>query len=122
MTFQEKTTAFMDSLRQRPGTNINLNVYIADLRGNNAGGGIGIDLSSLILSSYTANRVQVAAQDIAKDDELFSVSKSAIFTGQDSSLYRQHPDPSQDLDSWHSLVLVMISKMVKGKSLCGGHA
>lgn len=50
----------------------------------------------------------VAVEDVEEDEELFTIAKSDVLTVRTSSLQQVKPHLLQCLDSWNSLVLVMI--------------
>ena len=55
-----------------------------------------------------AEALAVAVEDVEEYEELFTISQSDILTVQNSSLQRVKPQVLECLDSWNSLVLVMI--------------
>ena len=50
----------------------------------------------------------VAVDRIEEDEELFAITKSDVLTVQNSTLQQVKPRLLERLDSWNSLVLVMI--------------
>lgn len=85
-----RTSDFLKWLNGRPGTTISRKIEVADLRAHNAGRGI------------------VAVDNIEEDEELFTITKSDVLTVQNSTLQQIKPRLLERLDSWNSLVLVMI--------------
>lgn len=88
--FHSKTSDFLKWLRERPCTTISPKIEITDLRAHNAGRGI------------------VAVEDVEEDEELFSIAQSDVLTVQNSSLQKVKPHLLERLDSWNSLILVMM--------------
>lgn len=54
-------------------------------------------------------------QDIEEDEELFSITLSDVLTVQNSSLQKVKSHLLERLDSWNSLVLVMMYEVGLGK-------
>jgi SET domain-containing protein 6 len=55
-----------------------------------------------------ADETAVAVEDIAEDEELFSIAHSSMLTTHNSNLQKIKPAILECLDAWNSLVLVMI--------------
>ena len=55
-----------------------------------------------------AKALAVAVEDVEEDEGLFTISQSDVLTVQNLSLQRLKPHVLECLDSWNSLVLVMI--------------
>lgn len=106
--FYATTSDFLKWLRDRPGTNISRKLEITDLRAYNAGRGIGKKISPELFVLVFAEAPAVAVEDVEEDEELFTIAKSDVLTVRTSSLQQVKPDLLQCLDSWNSLVLVMI--------------
>ncbi len=85
--FELLSTKFLDWLKQN-GANISSKIELQDLRHRNAGRGV------------------VAREDIAEDEELFSVSNASILTSDTSSLPPNLKDRLSD--PWLSLILAMV--------------
>lgn len=103
-----RTSDFLKWLNGRPGTTISRKIEVADLRAHNAGRGIGKQASLEILVSVFAEPPAVAVDNIEEDEELFTITKSDVLTVQNSTLQQIKPRLLERLDSWNSLVLVMI--------------
>jgi hypothetical protein len=106
--FQSRSGQFLQWFKQQAGATFHNDIEIVDLRDRNAGRGI------------------VATRDIAADTVLFTIPRDAILTVQTSNLVRELPDvfdhaeeadpneeengvaPNEPLDSWASLILVLI--------------
>lgn len=54
-------------------------------------------------------------KDVEEDEELFTIAQSNVLTVQNSSLQKVKPHLLERLDSWNSLVLVMIHEDGLGK-------
>lgn len=106
--FYARTSGFLEWLRDRPGTTISCKIEIIDLRAYNAGRGIGKDTSSVLFVSIFAEAAAVAVEDVEEDEKLFTIAQSDVLTVQNSSLQQVKPQLLGCLDSWNSLVLVMI--------------
>ena len=106
--FYAATSDFLKWLRDRPGTNISRKLEITDLRAYNAGRGIGKEASPMLFVLVFAEAPAVAVEDVEEDEELLTIAKSDVLTVRTSSLQQVKPDLLQCLDSWNSLVLVMI--------------
>ena len=113
--FHSKTSEFLTWLRERPGTIISPKIEITDLRHHNAGRGISncpcLEPSLSILAKDPA----VAVHDIEEDEALFSIAQSDVLTVHNSSLQKVKPHLLERLDSWNSLVLVMMYEDGLGK-------
>ncbi|KAG5979695.1 hypothetical protein E4U55_004852 [Claviceps digitariae] len=103
--FNDKTAAFLHWFRDLPGATFSDAVQIADLRCRGAGRGM------------------VATQDIPADTTLFTIPRCAIINTETSGLKQQVPalfesqgdqDDQQALDSWSSLILVMMYEYLLG--------
>lgn len=55
-------------------------------------------------------------EDIEEDEELFTIAQSDILAVKDSRIWKVKPHLLECLDSWFSLVLVMIFEDGLGKS------
>ncbi|EON66015.1 hypothetical protein W97_05258 [Coniosporium apollinis CBS 100218] len=96
--FDARSDAFMAWLRQS-GAEISGKIQLADLRTQHAGRGV------------------VALQDIAEDEPLFAIPRSAILTSATSSLARTHPSLLSALpDPWLALILAMLHEHLLGTS------
>lgn len=87
---------------------ISCKIEIIDLRAHNAGRGVGKDTSPVPSVSILAEASAVAVEDIKGDESLFTIALSDVLTVQNSSLQQVKPQLLVCLDSWNSLVLVMI--------------
>lgn len=65
--------------------------------------------------SILAEGSLVAVEDVDEDEELFSIAQSDVLTVQTSSLQKVKPPLLERLDSWKSLVLVVICEVGLGK-------
>lgn len=89
--FEKNTANFVGWLRAK-GATISPKVEVADLR--SAGQG----------------RALVAADDIAEDEDLFTLPRLVLLTARNCSLVRDHPETEDkllDLDQWAALVVVL---------------
>ncbi|OLN88998.1 Ribosomal lysine N-methyltransferase 4 [Colletotrichum chlorophyti] len=108
--FQTKTQNFLSWFKSLPGSTFHEDIQVVDLRGRNAGRGI------------------VATKDIAADTVLFSIPRKGIINVETSELPRKIPQvftgsdgededmENEPLDSWGSLILVMIYEYLQGPS------
>lgn len=106
--FYSRISSFLSWLRDRSGTTISCKIEITDLRAHNAGRGIGNDTSSVPSVLTFAEASAVAVEDIEEDEKLFTIAHSDVLTVQNSSLQQVKPQLLVCLDSWNSLILVMI--------------
>ncbi|KAJ9627206.1 Ribosomal lysine N-methyltransferase 4 [Taxawa tesnikishii (nom. ined.)] len=99
--FQQRSDAFLHWLKSRPGTKINPNIELVDLRQRGAGRGV------------------VAKADIEEDEELFSVARSDILS-VDNSGFTKHSAAREYVagleDPWMSLILVLIYEHLRGSA------
>ncbi|CAG9979694.1 unnamed protein product [Clonostachys byssicola] len=109
--FDQRTTSFLSWFKSLEGASFSDAIQIVDLRSKNAGRGI------------------VATQDIPADTTLFEIPRRAIINVQTSDLPSKLPgvfDPeseamdvdggvSPQLDSWSSLILIMIYEFFRGQ-------
>ncbi len=58
--------------------------------------------------SVFAEASAVAVEDIDQDEELFTIAQADVLTVRNSKLQQVKPHLLESLDSWNSLVLVMI--------------
>lgn len=98
-------------------TTLNPKVRLADLRDINSGRGIG-RLSAISLNTRSCTDIRVvASQDLAEDEELFSVSRNDILSVENSTL-AQSDEGRRILDGlddlWLSLILVMMYEYLRG--------
>ncbi|KAG6006950.1 hypothetical protein E4U21_006569 [Claviceps maximensis] len=103
--FNDKSAAFLHWFKDLPGATFSDVVQIVDLRSRGAGRGM------------------VAAQDIPSDTTLFTIPRCAIINAETSALRDQVPtlfesqgdqDDQQALDSWSSLILVLMYEYLLG--------
>ena len=106
--FYAKTLDFVKWLQDRPGTTISRKLEITDLRAYNAGRGVGKDTCKRVCVFIFAKASTVAVEDVDEDEELFTIPQFNVLTVQNSSLQQVKPHVLECLDSWNSLVLVMI--------------
>lgn len=106
-SFSAKTARFITWLQQLPGTSVSAKIQVADLRYINSGRGIS-QCGPSVYPEVFADHLLVAAEDIEEDEELFSITLSHLLAVQNSSLLKTRPGFLERLDSWNSLVLVMI--------------
>ncbi|KAJ9642960.1 Ribosomal lysine N-methyltransferase 4 [Coniosporium tulheliwenetii] len=96
--FDARSEAFMAWLKQS-GAEISEKIQLADLRTQHAGRGV------------------VALHDIAEDEPLFTIPRSAILTSANSSLAQTHPSLLSALpDPWLALTLAMLHEHLLGAS------
>ena len=95
--FDKQSTRFIEWLKQS-GTNINPKVELADLQDRSAGRGV------------------LAKEDIAEDEELFSIPRTSILTVDNSSLPEQVRKDVKLHDPWLSLILAMIYEYQLGSA------
>ncbi|MCJ1468982.1 hypothetical protein MMC07_007613 [Pseudocyphellaria aurata] len=88
--FQRKSTEFLTWLRKLRGASVSSKIHIADMRSRKAGRGI------------------IALDDIEENEELFCIRPTDLLTVQNSTLSKRIPDVFNKLDSWMSLILVLI--------------
>ncbi|KAL1304478.1 hypothetical protein AAFC00_003469 [Neodothiora populina] len=96
--FSERTRSFLSWFQSRR-SNISPKIQLADLRYRNSGRGV------------------VATQDIAQDEQLFSISRSDILSVENSRFAHTEVGKSilADLDDqWTPLILVMIFEFLSG--------
>ncbi|KAI9850681.1 MAG: hypothetical protein M1838_005245 [Thelocarpon superellum] len=96
--FQASTDAFLRWFESQPNAQINSKVTLADLRAKNEGRGL------------------VAQEDITEDEVLFTIPRQSILNVRNSDLRTKAPNILADLDSWQSLILVMIYEHLQGPS------
>ncbi|KAG5997748.1 hypothetical protein E4U54_002319 [Claviceps lovelessii] len=103
--FYNKTAAFLQWFKDLPGATFSDAIQIVDLRSRGAGRGM------------------VATQDISADTTLFTIPRRAIINAETSGLRDQVPalfesqgdqDDQQALDSWSSLILIMMYEYLLG--------
>ncbi|KAK7209155.1 hypothetical protein V2G26_016333 [Clonostachys chloroleuca] len=109
--FDQRTNSFLSWFKSLEGASFSDAIQIVDLRSKNAGRGI------------------VATQDIPADTTLFEIPRKAIINVQTSELPSKLPavfdpeseamdvdgDVSPQLDSWSSLILIMIYEFLRGQ-------
>uniref|UniRef100_A0A0B7K6K7 SET domain-containing protein n=1 Tax=Bionectria ochroleuca TaxID=29856 RepID=A0A0B7K6K7_BIOOC len=109
--FDQRTNSFLSWFKSLEGASFSDAIQIVDLRSKNAGRGI------------------VATQDIPADMTLFEIPRKAIINVQTSELPSKLPgvfdreseamdvdgDVSPQLDSWSSLILIMIYEFLRGQ-------
>jgi len=113
--FLSETGAFMAWLQRLPGARINPKIQIADLRQDNAGRGIGLNILPPLHMRTFSYCTLVATADIEEDEELFSISQSDLLTVQNSSLQQVKPILLERLDAWNALILCMIHEDGQGQ-------
>ena len=106
--FYKRTSDFLKWLRDRPGTTISRKIEITDMRVHNAGRGIGKHTSSNLHVLIFAKAPAVAVEDVEENEKLFTIAQSNVLTVQNSSLQQVNPHLLERLNSWNSLVLVMM--------------
>ncbi|KAI9149570.1 Ribosomal lysine N-methyltransferase [Paramyrothecium foliicola] len=108
--YSERTVRFLQWFKSHPKSFFSDSIQIVDLRGRNAGRGI------------------VATSDIAAEATLFTIPREAIISVETSDLPQKlphvfgkdvHDDPMEEdedtqLDSWTSLILVMMYENLLG--------
>ncbi|GKT79564.1 SET domain-containing protein [Colletotrichum tofieldiae] len=125
--FQTASQKFLSWFKSLQGATFHDDIQIVDLRGQNAGRGIGEIYPP---SSYTiqcnADECPVATKEIAPETVLFSIPRRAIINIETSELPRKIPQvftgndgddedmENEPLDSWGSLILVMIYEYLQG--------
>ncbi|CAK4030974.1 Ribosomal lysine N-methyltransferase 4 [Lecanosticta acicola] len=95
--FRAKSDAFVNWLQHR-GATISNKIQLADLRAQNAGRGV------------------VATEDLAEDEELFSIPRSSILTLETTTIpenIRKEILKGND-DPWLSLIVGMVLEYLKG--------
>ncbi|KAF7192783.1 Ribosomal lysine N-methyltransferase 4 [Pseudocercospora fuligena] len=96
--FQSTSDKFLTWLKST-GATISSKIQLADLRDRAAGRGVGM--------AY-----QLATEDLAEDEELFSIPRTSILTTETSDLPTAI---SQELnDPWLSLILAMVFEYLRG--------
>ncbi|KAK1537563.1 SET domain-containing protein [Colletotrichum paranaense] len=106
--FQTTSQRFLSWFKSLPGATFHDDIQIVDLRGQNAGRGI------------------VATKDIAPETVLFTIPRKSIIKVETSELPKKIPQvftgndgddedmENEPLDSWGSLILVMIYEYLQG--------
>ncbi|KAK2015059.1 SET domain-containing protein [Colletotrichum eremochloae] len=106
--FQTASAAFLSWFKSLQGATFHDDIQIVDLRGQNAGRGI------------------VATKDIAPETVLFTIPRKSIINIETSELPKKIPQvftgndgddedmENEPLDSWGSLILVMIYEYLQG--------
>nr|XP_036577657.1 set domain protein [Colletotrichum truncatum]KAF6784691.1 set domain protein [Colletotrichum truncatum] len=114
--FQTKSQSFLAWFKSLPGATFHDDIQIVDLRGQNAGRGIII------------NNFLVATKDIPAETVLFTIPRKNIINVETSELPKKLPQvftgndgddedmENEPLDSWGSLILVMIYEYLRGSS------
>ncbi|KAL4728843.1 Ribosomal lysine N-methyltransferase 4 [Fusarium chlamydosporum] len=106
--FNGTSEKFLQWFKSLPGATFSDDIKIVDLRDRNAGRGI------------------IALKDIPADTTLFTIPRNGIINIETSELPKKIPDvfdldkPDEDdvpgLDSWSSLILVMIYEYLQGEN------
>ncbi|CAI0648648.1 unnamed protein product [Colletotrichum noveboracense] len=106
--FQTKSQGFLAWFKSLPGATFHNDIEIVDLRGHNAGRGI------------------IATKDIPAETTLFTIPRKSIINVETSELPKKIPQvftgndgddedmENEPLDSWGSLILVMIYEFLQG--------
>ncbi|KAH9225859.1 hypothetical protein K456DRAFT_1851451 [Colletotrichum gloeosporioides 23] len=106
--FQTKSQGFLAWFKSLPGATFHNDIEIVDLRGQNAGRGI------------------IATKDIPAETTLFTIPRKSIINVETSELPKKIPQvftgndgddedmENEPLDSWGSLILVMIYEFLQG--------
>ncbi|KAI8258292.1 Ribosomal lysine N-methyltransferase 4 [Colletotrichum sp. SAR 10_98] len=106
--FQTKSQGFLAWFKSLPGATFHNDIEIVDLRGQNAGRGI------------------IATKDIPAETTLFTIPRRSIINVETSELPKKIPQvftgndgddedmENEPLDSWGSLILVMIYEFLQG--------
>jgi SET domain-containing protein 6 len=103
-------------------------IVIKDLRAQDAGRGIGNNHFKFGVTSV-ADNVLVTIKDVPRDTTLFTIPREAIINVETSELIKKLPEvfgeleegededeDSEPLDSWGSLILVMLYEYLQGGS------
>ncbi|CAM1507847.1 Fc.00g046950.m01.CDS01 [Cosmosporella sp. VM-42] len=110
VSFNEAGGKFLQWFKSLPGAEFSDAIKIVDLRDRNAGRGI------------------IAAEDISPDATLFTIPRKGIINVETSELPKKIPDvfdlnavgddddAGPQMDSWSSLILVMIYEYLQGNS------
>ncbi|KXT03454.1 hypothetical protein AC578_1630 [Pseudocercospora eumusae] len=112
--FQSTSDKFLTWLKST-GATISSKVQLADLRDRAAGRGVGMSylrMQKRMRTCVLIRDVPVATEDLAEDEELFSIPRTSILTTETSDLPTAI---SQDLnDPWLSLILAMVYEYLRG--------
>ncbi|KAF5580208.1 ribosomal n-lysine methyltransferase 4 [Fusarium pseudoanthophilum] len=120
--FDGTSESFLQWFKSLPGATFSDAIKIVDLRDRNAGRGIS---RSHACPQCQANKT-VALEDIPAETTLFTIPRRGIINVETSELPKKIPDafdldkPDDDdapgLDSWSSLILIMIYEYLQGEN------